>query len=275
MKPLTHRSGALRSASFDPDTNTIEVVFTTGAAVRRIDPLDGTEFDEVLSLAPGAVRLDRLNAGAPFCDSHATDRLAAVLGSVVPGSARIEGARGSCRIQLSRAPGVADTVLKIREGVIRNVSVGYWTHRAELTERPDDVLLLRVTDWEPLEISAVPVPADAGSQIRAARRTLITSTKARPMTKLSAARRVPMTPARRRAEIRRLATLAGHPALGEAAAAAGVPVRQFRDTLLDAMIAAEEAARIAPRPRTESEEILAAEKHWKRAAQVGKLRSSA
>lgn len=120
-------------------------------------------------MEPGAVRLDRLNAGAPFVDTHATYCLDNVIGSVVPGTAKIEDGRGIATILLSAAPGVADTVQKIREGVIRNISVGYWLHKVVKTEADDgSVARHDVVDWEPLEISAVPVPADAGSQIRSA-----------------------------------------------------------------------------------------------------------
>lgn len=86
---------------------------------------------------------------------------------MVPGTAKIENGVGTARIQLSKAPGVADTIQKIREGVIRNVSVGYWVHKVVKTEGDDNtVARWDVVDWEPLEISAVPIPADAGSQIR-------------------------------------------------------------------------------------------------------------
>lgn len=164
-----HRSARVRSASFDADAYTIEVVWTTGARVRRCDPWDDDEFDEELSLEDGAVRLDRLNAGAAFLDSHDPTECSRVVGSVVRGSARIEGGKGICSVQLSRARDVADIVTKIREGVIRNVSVGYWIHRTETIEQDGSVPLMLVTDWEPMEISAVPVPADAGSQIRSTR----------------------------------------------------------------------------------------------------------
>lgn len=163
-----HGKARLRSASFDADAYTIEVVWTTGASVRRCDPWDGDEFDEELSLDDGAVRLGRLNAGAPFIDTHDSSECSRVVGSVVRGTARIEGGKGICTVQLSRARDVADIVTKIREGVIRNVSVGYWVHATETIEQDGTVPLVRVTDWEPLEISAVPVPADAGSQIRSA-----------------------------------------------------------------------------------------------------------
>lgn len=164
-----HRNARLRSASFDADAYTVEVVWTTGAKVRRCDHWDGDEYDEELSLDDGAVRLGRLNAGAPFIDTHDSSECSRVVGSVVRGSARIEGGKGICTVQLSRARDVADIVTKIREGVIRNVSVGYWLHATETIEQDGEVPLVRVTDWEPLEISAVPVPADAGSQIRSAR----------------------------------------------------------------------------------------------------------
>lgn len=88
---------------------------------------------------------------------------------MVPGTAKIEGGRGVATVLLSKARGVADTVQKILEGVIRNISVGYWLHKVVKTEADDgSVARHDVVDWEPLEISAVPVPADAGSQIRSA-----------------------------------------------------------------------------------------------------------
>jgi phage head maturation protease len=92
-----------------------------------------------------------------------------VLGAVVAGSAKIVAGRGVARIKLSTAPGDADNVQKIKDGVIRNISVGYAVHAAERIERDGDVPILAVSDWEPLEISAVPVPADAGAGIVQAR----------------------------------------------------------------------------------------------------------
>jgi hypothetical protein len=69
------------------------VVWSAGARVRRAT-FFGEAYDEELSLDPAHVRLDRLNAGAPFLKVHELDTLDAVIGSVVPGSARIENGRG-------------------------------------------------------------------------------------------------------------------------------------------------------------------------------------
>ncbi len=132
-----------------------------------------------------------MNLGAPYLDTHASYSLENVIGSVVPDSARIEGGKGICRILLSRAAGDADTVQKIKDGVIRNNSVGYWIHKVVKTEGDDGtVARWEVVDWEPLEISAVPIPADPGSQVRSERQqqegqgpalrscTIVTTTRA-------------------------------------------------------------------------------------------------
>lgn len=166
--PKFGRSAEVRSASFDEADNTIEVIWTTGAAVRRRDWRNGRYYQEVLEVSPTAVRLERLNAGAPFLDTHDDWSLRSVIGSVVPGSAKIEGGKGYARVKLSRAAEDAAIVEKIKDGIIRNISVGYAIHKVVKTDNGGDGVddEWRVMDWEPLEISAVPVPADAGSQIR-------------------------------------------------------------------------------------------------------------
>lgn len=165
--PSMLRGAELRGASFDEKDNSVECCWTTGATVRRISWLDGV-YDEELVVSANAVRLDRLNAGAPMLNTHAQWDLASVIGAVVPGTARLEAGKGLARVQLSRAPGDADVVQKIKDGIVRNVSVGYIRHKIEKIEKNGETPLWRVVDWEPHEISAVPVPADAGSQFRSA-----------------------------------------------------------------------------------------------------------
>lgn len=167
--PRATRAAEVRAASFNEAENTIDVIWTTGATVRRRSWFDGP-YDEELVVEPGAVRLDRLNAGAPLLDTHSDWSLSDVIGSVVPGTARLAKGLGLATIKLSMAPGDADNVQKIRDGIIRNISVAYISHRVEKIEADDgSVPVWRVVDWEPFEISAVPVPADPGAQIRAAK----------------------------------------------------------------------------------------------------------
>lgn len=165
--PKMQRAAEVRLASFQEADNSIEIVWTTGAAGLRYDWWDGEYYEEELSLEDGAVRLDRLNSGACLLDSHKTRDLGSVLGSVVPGSARIENGEGVARVSLANTPDVADRVAKILAGHIRNVSVGYMVHTYVRTEEEGKTPNLLATDWEPTELSMVIEPFDAGCQVRA------------------------------------------------------------------------------------------------------------
>jgi hypothetical protein len=168
--PMMQRQGDLAPGSFRAEDNAVDCVWTTGATVRRakFDWNDGLqEYDEQLIVGASAVRLDRLNSGAPFLDTHGSWSLASVIGCVIPGSARLENGRGLARVQLSRAPADAAAVQKIADGIIRNVSVGYKIHTVERIEKSGQVPLVRVVDWEPMELSAVPMGADPGAGMRA------------------------------------------------------------------------------------------------------------
>lgn len=167
--PAFLRDAEVRAESFDEETNQIDVIWTTGATVRRRTWDDG-DYDEELVVRPEAVRLDRLNAGAPLLNTHWNFDIRDVIGSVVPGSAKIARGLGTARVQISRREDVAGIVQDIRDGVIRSISVGYKIHAIEKKARKDKVPLHRVIDWEPMEISAVPIPADAGAHVRAEKR---------------------------------------------------------------------------------------------------------
>ncbi len=179
LPPATRSAGEeqgliLRAASFDLEANTVEVVWTTGAVVRRYSWEARGHVDEELVVSADAVRLDRLNAGAPFLNTHGTWDLSDVIGSVVPGTARIEKGRGLALVRLSRAPAHADIVQNIQDEIIRNVSVGYRYHAIEKIEgKEGSVPRWRVIDWEPFEISAVPIGADPGAQTRADDKALV------------------------------------------------------------------------------------------------------
>lgn len=154
------------------DPSLIDICWTTGATVQRAyyDWYDDemVEYTEELLVSPNSVRLERLNSGAPFLDSHRSwGGLESVLGSVVPGSVKLEGGKGYAQIRLTAAPGSADSIQKITEGTIRFVSVGYLVHEYQITKKDGQRDEWVAVDWEPYEISAVAMPADAGAAIRA------------------------------------------------------------------------------------------------------------
>lgn len=172
--PVFGGTAEIRASSFNEAENTVDIIWTTGASVRRYSYYDDVYYNEILEVSDDAVLLDRLNAGAPFLNTHDSSELKSVIGAVVPGTARIENGIGLATIRLSRADADADIVQKIKDGIIRNISVGYRILAVEKSggQNGEDEDW-RVTKWEPLELSAVPIPADPGAQVRGQKQGVI------------------------------------------------------------------------------------------------------
>ncbi|SEG37077.1 prohead protease/major capsid protein fusion protein, partial [Jhaorihella thermophila] len=105
--------------------------------------------------------------GAPFLKVHEIETLDAVIGSVVPGSARIENGRGIAQVRISERADVEPIWRDIQAGHIRAVSIGYQVHRFVVTKPEASRELWRAVDWTPFEVSAVPVGADPAAGFRA------------------------------------------------------------------------------------------------------------
>ena len=154
------------------NARTIELVWSTGAAVRRRDFWTGKPYEEVLSLEPAHVDLARLNSGAPLLDAHDAFELAGVLGVVERAWIAREDDRlvGRAVVRFSDRDEVEPIWRDVRAGIIRNVSVGYTLNevRVETPEKVGEVEKRIATRWTPHEISFVTVPADAGAQVRSA-----------------------------------------------------------------------------------------------------------
>ena len=157
---LLTRRADLAPASADRDARTVEVIWSTGAPVRRRDMAG--PYVERLSLAPEAVDLSRLQ-GASVLDAHRQSAVRDVLGSVQ--SASVDGQRGTALIRFSARPEVEPLWQDVLSGILRHVSVGYSVEEwAETTE--NGARLLTAVRWTPHEISLVPTPADPGARIR-------------------------------------------------------------------------------------------------------------
>ena len=117
----------LMAESAVAETRTIEVVWSTGAAVRRRDPWSGKAFEEVLSLDPAHVDLTRLNGGAPLLNTHGAFDLADVIGVVERAWIAREGGTyvGRATVRFSDRADVEPIWQDVKGGIIRNVSVGY------------------------------------------------------------------------------------------------------------------------------------------------------
>lgn len=174
--PVQVRAATLEPSTFNEADNTVEVVWTQGATVRRYDWWNDRPYDEALDVTPEAVDMSRFEAGTvQVLDSHsAWGSVDAILGIAQRGW--IDGGEGRAIVRLSQRPELAGIVADIRAGVIRAISFGYSVQRYEITRAQDrtdgvNVDLYRATRWTPQEISFVSVPADAGAGTRSTPQT--------------------------------------------------------------------------------------------------------
>ena len=169
IPPLEFRAEIVPD-SIDEERRTISVIWTTGARVLRgfFD-----QFWEELSLDPKHVRMGRLQSGAaPLLRDHKGD-LCSQLGVVE--SASLQKTKGTATVRFAKAEDdeEADKIWrKVKDKIIRNVSVGYRVYEMEeVPAKNAKIPVFRAIDWEPHEISMVPIGADADSVTRSANRT--------------------------------------------------------------------------------------------------------
>lgn len=156
----------------DAEARTFEVVWTTGAPVRRRrwtgwDSF--VEYEERLVVTTAAVNMESMNAGAPVLDSHARWSTRSVMAAV--DRAWIADGEGRAVVRFPK-PGVdaeADTLFaKVADGIVRNVSVGYSIDKVRI-EKPTkigEIEVWHVERWTPHEISFVAISADPRAQVR-------------------------------------------------------------------------------------------------------------
>ncbi len=111
---------------------------------------------EILSHDVGAVRMERLQSGAPALWNHNRDDMRGVVESASIDSDR----KGRAVLRFSKSPAGEQLFQDIIDGIVTKVSVGYLVHGLKLLEERENVDVYLVNDWEPFEISMVSIPAD-------------------------------------------------------------------------------------------------------------------
>ncbi|WP_333898841.1 hypothetical protein [Agrobacterium pusense] len=192
--PMQVRGQDLNIGSIDEEARTVTLVFTTGAAVRRLRYTGwdtAVPFDEILVVSERALDLTRMNLGAPVLDSHS--RWSTFSQIAVVERAWIEKAEGWATIRFPKA-GIdlaADRMFGlVSDKIIKNVSVGYSIDKIRVEEaaKKGEVEKIFVERWTPNEISFVTVPADPGAQVRSSEATFPLSIQSAACLDLRAAR---------------------------------------------------------------------------------------
>lgn len=151
--------GQIEKASAEPKARTADMLWYSGAAVSRYDWMRDEEYVLQFSMDPKHVRLDRLNNGAPLLNSHSDFRLSDVIGTIE--NARIENGKGYATARFSERDDVTPIWNDVQAGILQNVSMGVQIYnREDVTPKGQKMRHYLAVDWEPLEISAVPIGAD-------------------------------------------------------------------------------------------------------------------
>ena len=165
MGPLSRR-GLFKPDSFKEGENSVQVVFASSEPADMYSWRLGS-FKEILSMDPAHIRLGRMQKGVSVLDNH--DQYGSVK-KVVLGRANsptIEGEEALVTMYLSDREDNKGLVNDVQKGFIADVSVGYRVYKyEELTLPGEEVRTLKAVDWEPYEVSFVPVPADVNAQVR-------------------------------------------------------------------------------------------------------------
>lgn len=170
--PLAALQMEVRNVTREAETATgaapaarFELVFSTGAPVRRYDWANDRYYMEQLQVTPEAVNLERLQRGAPLLNNHSSYSLNDQVGVV--DQPNISAGVGTVQAQLSRRDSVRGIVQDMEDRVIRNVSVGYIREAiTQMYDATSGAWTYLVTRWTPMEVSLVCIPADMDSQVR-------------------------------------------------------------------------------------------------------------
>jgi hypothetical protein len=156
--------------TLDETTRTVEVTFATEARISR-RAWDSEEYSyrdvvEILDCKPNSVRLERFQNGAPVLDNH--DRYSGTKGVLgVVEDPKIVAGQGVAKIRFSKSEDGERAFNGVKDGILRTVSIGYLVHEYQIIKKDGQPDEYRAMDWEPMELSLAPIPADYMAQIRA------------------------------------------------------------------------------------------------------------
>ena len=157
-----------REMSFIPDTlneeaRTVEISWGTGAPVTR-----GywERYVETLDMSEKAVNMERMNSGSAGLFTDHRTSLDNQIGVVE--SSRVDGKEGISVVRFSKNERAERIFQDVKDGIIRNASIGYRVNKVKRTRASKEGELdqVRVVDWTPHELSLVGVGADAGAGTR-------------------------------------------------------------------------------------------------------------
>ena len=148
-----------RAATFQRDTvnaesRTVELAFSSE------EPVDRWWGTEILGHAAGECDLSWFNGGTAPCLVDHDNCIDSMVGVIVSARTGNDGVNRAV-VRFAKDEESDEVFQKVQDGIVANVSVGYELLKLALVEENKDApSIYRATQWRPLEISLVAVPAD-------------------------------------------------------------------------------------------------------------------
>jgi HK97 family phage major capsid protein/HK97 family phage prohead protease len=155
--PRTIKTGTLQRTATFARADADDAARTVPLAFSSETPVDRWFGAEILDHAASSVRLGRLANAGPLLVDHDHTRQIGVIEQITLGTDRV----GRALVRFGKSAAAEEIYQDVKDGIRQHVSVGYRVHKMVLESKQGDAESYRATDWEPLEISMVSVPADA------------------------------------------------------------------------------------------------------------------
>ena len=153
---IVYRSGTINRDAIDEENRTITLSFSSDEPVARFDLRNGEHF-EVLGHEEGEIDQSFISSGrAPLLLNHDQKNQIGVVQSV-----EVSEGRSRALVKVSKSIAATEIWQDVIDGIRGNASVGYLVlQQEEEKEKRDGIKVMRVTQWRPIEVSLVSIPAD-------------------------------------------------------------------------------------------------------------------
>ena len=146
---VLYRSLAFERGTIDEKARTVEMSCSSEVAVERWFGF------EILDHAPESVDLARMNSGAALLVNHdGRDQVGVVE------EASIKDRQLRTKVRFGKSARAEEIFQDVKDGIRKLVSIGYRIHKMVTDKVEKGVETLRAVNWEPYEVSLVPIPAD-------------------------------------------------------------------------------------------------------------------
>ena len=149
-KEIFYRSIEIKSGDVDEDSRTVSLSFSSE------DPYQRHFGYEILDHSEKSVNLSRLNNSGPLLMDHDMTQQVGVVERAEIGNDK----KGRAVVRFSRSQKGQEIFQDVIDGIRKNVSVEYQVNRMDEVEDDEEIKSYRVTDWSPMEVSLVSIPAD-------------------------------------------------------------------------------------------------------------------